>query len=312
MIKFSVIIPLYNGAEFISETLDSVVSQTYKNYEIVLVNDGSPDNVGQIVQEYIGQHPGVNFKYIEQENKGLGGARNTAICSATGEIIAILDQDDIWYPKKLELVAKVYTERPEVDVVCHDLNSRKNGVIIKEIICGPGSNDIYRDLLFESNCFSTPAVTFKKALVEKVGYFSEDRENIHLSEDYDLWLRFAGQGCEFYFLHEILGEHVRHGSNYSMNNIDRMVVSGVNVLNRHFHQMKNKKPFDYLRHLRRKAKIYYNAACLYRKTSLKETIVNFIRAFMHDPSIFIKLNLHKINPMLNRERHVKTHKGERN
>jgi glycosyltransferase involved in cell wall biosynthesis len=129
-VKFSIVIPLYNGAKFISATLDSVLAQTYKDYEIVLVNDQSPDNVGEVVKRYMMDHPAAKYIYIEQKNKGLGGARNTAIRHSTGEIIAILDQDDIWYPEKLAKVAAIYEQNPEVTIVCHNQNIRKNGRLI--------------------------------------------------------------------------------------------------------------------------------------------------------------------------------------
>lgn len=92
----SVIIPVYNGAKFIGETLNSVFDQTYPNIEIIVADDGSTDNTAEIVQS----HPNVH--YIYQENQGVSVARNAAISVANGEFIAFIDADDLWKPDKLQ------------------------------------------------------------------------------------------------------------------------------------------------------------------------------------------------------------------
>ncbi|MGB2651508.1 MAG: glycosyltransferase family 2 protein, partial [Candidatus Omnitrophota bacterium] len=169
--KFSVVIPLYNGANFIEATLDTVLAQTYTDYEIVMVNDGSPDNIGEVVKRYMADHYDIKFVYLEQENRGLGGARNTAMRHTSGDVIAILDQDDIWYPNKLEKVAHLYKEKPEVDIICHSQNVRKNGEVIRVFRPGPNGEDVYRKLLFVENMLSTSAVTFRKKAIDEIGYF---------------------------------------------------------------------------------------------------------------------------------------------
>src|SRR5688500_16843212 len=89
----SVIIPTYNAAEFIGETLDSVFAQTFKNFEVIVINDGSSDNVQleQVLQRYP-----VNLHYIKQDNQGAAAARNAGLHAATGEFVAFLDADDTW------------------------------------------------------------------------------------------------------------------------------------------------------------------------------------------------------------------------
>ncbi|MFH1581656.1 MAG: glycosyltransferase [Pseudomonadota bacterium] len=257
MIKFSVVIPLYNGANVIEATLDSVLAQTYRNYEIVLVNDGSPDNVGNVVKNYIADHPGTQFVYLEQRNKGLGGARNSAIRLASGEVIAILDQDDLWYPKKLERVAQVYEEYPEVEIVCHNCFIRKNGKITKLYQTGPFEKEMHRKMLFGGNRLATLATSFKKSVLEKVGYFSEDTEKIHLVEDYDLWMRMARANCKFSFISDVLAEYIQHDSNYSLQNIERMFESEMYVINSHYKLLSKRRFLDWARLRRRKAILYF-------------------------------------------------------
>ena len=266
--KFSIVIPLYNGAGFIENTLDSVLAQTYKDYEVVLVNDGSPDNVGAVARKYMTAHKGVEIAYIEQENRGLGGARNTAIRNASGEIIAILDQDDIWYPEKLERMAEIYKDDPEVDIIRHSQKVRKNGKV--ERVFSPGSRDknIYRELLFDDNTLSTSAVTFKKRITDEVGMFSEDRENFHFVEDYDLWLRMAEKGHKFHFMNDILGECTKHDSNFS-SDLGTMLKGELNMLAEHFKTFfknpKNRTLWNYYLKRRRFALAHFRISRKYFK-----------------------------------------------
>ena len=94
-IKVSAIIPFYNGADWLCEAVESVLNQTYKNIEIIVVNDGSPENVDYFLDKY-----GDKIKYFYQENQGVAVARNFAIANATGKYIALLDSDDVWLPEK--------------------------------------------------------------------------------------------------------------------------------------------------------------------------------------------------------------------
>lgn len=288
--KYSVVIPLYNGARSIEKTLDTVLAQTYKNYEIILVNDDSPDNVGIVVKKYIATHPGVEFVYVEQKNKGLGGARNTAIRHSSGDVIAILDQDDLWYPNKLERVTKFYKENQDVSIMSHDLNIQKNGEIIGVLPSGPLSDNMHRALLFRGNCLATPAVTFKKALIEDIGSFSENTEKYHLIEDYELWMRIARAGYRFCFIPEILGEYAVHDNNYSFLKAERMCKSAVNVVNLHYNKLKTKRSLDWYRLRHRRATLCYIAAfnLFYYARSFNQSIKYLIRALGSDPFLFFQ------------------------
>ncbi|MBU0683198.1 MAG: glycosyltransferase [Candidatus Omnitrophica bacterium] len=285
---FSIVIPLYNGAKFIEHTLDSVLSQTYKNYEIVLVNDGSPDNVGEVVKRYIACHSGIKFIYLKQKNKGLGGARNTAIKHANGEVIAILDQDDIWYPNKLEKVYAAYQKYPNVSIVCHDQYIRENGKIKCAAKTGPYEKDMYSKLLFKGNRISTSATTFKRSAIENVGYFSEDVDNLHFVEDYELWLRMALNKSEFFFLPEFLGEYILHDNNYIK--MHEKIASGeIYVINMHYKLLKHKKAFDWYRLRMRKADILFVLGYKLIKLdhSYLKGIIYIFKSFIADPLFFL-------------------------
>lgn len=288
MIKFSIVIPLYNGAGVIESTLDTVMAQAYKNYEVILVNDESPDNIGDIVKEYIAKHNGINFIYLEQKNKGLGGARNTAIRHASGDVIALLDQDDIWYPDKLAKVAKVYENFPHIDVVCHNQYIRKKGKISGVMSIGPGADDMHRYLLFNGNCLSTSATTFKKDAIERVDYFSEEVDKLHFVEDYDLWLNMAYLGYKFYFMPDFLGEYVLHGNNST--NYELTCKGNIYVLNKHYRIMKNKRVFDYLRYKARMAESLFVASYIsfFNNRDLKKGFFYSLKAFLNNPLLLFR------------------------
>lgn len=110
----SVIIPVYNGAKFLEEALQSVFAQDYSNLEIIVVDDGSTDNSAEIVQRF----PWV--KYIYQKNQGVSVARNTAITKASGEYIAFIDSDDIWMPEKLSVQIEVMLKHTEFRITTTD------------------------------------------------------------------------------------------------------------------------------------------------------------------------------------------------
>jgi glycosyltransferase involved in cell wall biosynthesis len=112
MPKISVVIPLYNKGFIISETLNSVLAQTFKDFEVIIVNDGSTDNGFEIVSQYTDNR----IRLYNQENKGAAAARNLGIEKATGELIAFLDADDYWYPNHLEELFKLYTDLPNCGI----------------------------------------------------------------------------------------------------------------------------------------------------------------------------------------------------
>jgi glycosyltransferase involved in cell wall biosynthesis len=107
----SVVLPVYNGAAFIADAIESILGQTYEPFELIVVDDGSTDGTAEIIRRY------PDVQYIYQENRGAGPARNTGIAAAQGEILAFLDADDIAPPTKLELQAGYLFEHPEADCV---------------------------------------------------------------------------------------------------------------------------------------------------------------------------------------------------
>ncbi|CAD5962250.1 putative glycosyltransferase RT0329 [Planktothrix tepida] len=116
--RISIIIPTYNGDHYISQAIDSVLSQTYSNYEIIIVDDGSTDNTLEIIQHYIEKYQSASLiRYIFQPNQGVAAARNLGIQEARGEFIALLDQDDMFWPEKLAHQVACFQANPDVAIV---------------------------------------------------------------------------------------------------------------------------------------------------------------------------------------------------
>jgi len=108
----SVVIPTYNSADFLIQALNSVLNQTYSNYEIIVVDDGSSDNTSQAIEPWRSQ-----IRYIYQDNQGVAAARNRGIDAATGDFIAFLDADDLFLPQKLQQQVAVFEAQPDLGMV---------------------------------------------------------------------------------------------------------------------------------------------------------------------------------------------------
>ena len=222
---FSVVIPAYNVEQHIIKTLDSVTSQTYSNYEIVITDDGSIDKTTTRIKNFFLRHRNIDWKVITQKNKGIGGARNTGIKNAKGDYVAFLDADDIWYPDKLFLTHEYIQHKGNIDLLCHDEVLIKYGQNKGVSTYGPYST--YKELLFNGNSISTSATVVKRSKLLKVGLFSENM-NFNGVEDYELWLRLS-KICNIEYLHEVLGEYHVHGAGIT-SNISKQLKNILNVI----------------------------------------------------------------------------------
>jgi glycosyltransferase involved in cell wall biosynthesis len=202
----SVVIPAYNAAKFIHKTLDSVRSQSFIDYEIIVVDDGSHDETTDVVNNYL-KNNSIRGCCTRQNNKGIAGARNTAIALAKGRFIALLDHDDIWYPSKLQRIIEEFRLHPHVGLVSHHLMMVKNGKKVGILKTGPASSRMYESLLFCSrgSLLAPTAAVFKKEKAVEIGGFRGNPE-FNTAEDFDFWLRLS-KVTEFHFINETLGEY---------------------------------------------------------------------------------------------------------
>ena len=209
----SIVIPVYNGDNYVREAIESALAQSYENIEIVVVNDGSPDDgkTRNACMEYEGK-----IKYYEKENGGCSSAINYGIKHSEGEFISWLSHDDLYYPDKIEYQIGLYEK--------HNLD-RNNTVISNEgdVIDSEGkkvfhpsygrkgylsSVEGFKYLLFEK-CFNGCGILIPKSLFEKGLYF---REDMRFVLDWNLWLKFAIAGAEFFVDGKVLVSNRRHSA----------------------------------------------------------------------------------------------------
>ena len=190
MPKVSVILPVYNNDIYLSQAIESVLHQTCKDFELIIVDDGSIDKTGEIAKKYADANPGVVL-YIYQENKGPGAARNTALKEAKGKYIAFIDGDDKWLESKLEKQVEVLDNNPDVGLVYSDFyyfSERKTKTVLrtkKEFELPRGDTTIH---FFFKYFMFTSTVMVRKVFTDKVGFF---REDIFVGEDFDFFLRLS-------------------------------------------------------------------------------------------------------------------------
>lgn len=185
----SVILPTYNCAHFLPDSIGSVVSQTYDLYEIIVVDDGSTDNSKEVLNPFM-----QKIKYIHlEQNRGLPTARNIGIQSAQGKYIAFLDADDLWLPEKLQTDIEYFNKHPDIGMVySRHTNIDEKGCVLN----GDGkrrlpSGNIFIQLFSEQNFIICSSVVVRKEVFETTGFFDEQLFNC---QDWDMWLRIA-----FYF-----------------------------------------------------------------------------------------------------------------
>jgi glycosyltransferase involved in cell wall biosynthesis len=185
-----VIIPAYNAARFLPQAIDSVVSQTFSDWRILLVDDGSTDKTAEVVAPYV-TRLGPKLKYIRQANAGLPAARNAAIRNSSAELLALLDADDVWLPERLAESVKCFEGRPEVGLA-YGFNSRidADGAVIDTFTKRPrhAEGKIARYIYMRVVQLPCPTVTFSRKAVDEVGMFDE---TLRATEDRDLWVRIA-------------------------------------------------------------------------------------------------------------------------
>ncbi len=223
----SVIIPAYNVADYVGAAIESALAQTYPRVEVVVVDDGSTDATAAAIEPYRSR-----IVFVQQENAGLGAARNSAMRAASGDLFALLDADDLWLPERLERLVPVLEARPEVGMVTSDSfvmddfepterrsypDRRRRPFPARE------ADQIPEIARFN---FLFVCVVFRRSLTERCGMFAEGPRrggpdaapvggppSVEGAEDYDLWTRFLISGARAAFVDEPLGYYrVRPGS----------------------------------------------------------------------------------------------------
>ncbi|MGB8733301.1 MAG: glycosyltransferase family A protein [Candidatus Sulfotelmatobacter sp.] len=189
--KVSVIMPTYMTAHLIAGALDSVFRQTFREFEIVVVNDGSPDTIE--LERVLAPYQ-EKIVYIKQENKRAAGARNTAIDRARGEFLAFLDSDDTWLPDHLALQMKLFEQDPALDLVyCDGMVDTPDGSRSFMETCPSRGPATFDALVVERCQIPVSTVVARRLALEKANFFDE---SLARCDDYDMWLRAAFWGAK--------------------------------------------------------------------------------------------------------------------
>ena len=221
----SIIMPAYNAESFIAGSIESVINQTYRNWELLIINDGSTDRTQTIAENY--SEKDNRIKVINQPNKRLGGARNTGIKNSSGEWIAFLDSDDLWASNKLQRQLEEAFRHSGASVI-YSNGYIFNGDNLKDLVTYPtksgsfSANDMYQ-MEYQANYIPVLAVLVKKELVDRIGY-QEERIFFYGCEDWDFWLRAAKLNAVFLGLEDYLFFYRRHGANMSSNSIQMRIA----------------------------------------------------------------------------------------
>jgi glycosyltransferase involved in cell wall biosynthesis len=212
MPKVSVIIPAYNAMNYLPETLKSVLEQTFTDFEVLIVDDGSSDNI----REWVSQVTDPRVKLLSQKNQGASEARNTGIKNSCGEYIAFLDADDLWEPTKLAKQVSCLEENPAVGLVyTWTALIDEQGISTGRVFVNNAEGEVWTKLIMHNiiECGSVPMV--RRCCFETVGVF--DHQNLgSYVEDWDMWLRIASR-YPFKVLKEPLVYYRQHPKNISKN-----------------------------------------------------------------------------------------------
>ena len=210
----SVIIPNFNYGNFLFQAIASVTYQSYSNWEIIVVDNFSTDDSEVICAQF---ELGSKLTFIRHANKGIvASSRNVGIKAASGELIAFLDSDDFWFPKKLGIAVEAYLGGAEVSYHSVKLVDGKSNVLFPRGFTRSRTvkTPISEDLLLRGNALVNSSVVASAEILKKVGYLDES-PRMAGAEDLNLWLRISKQTEKFVKLHGLLGAYRSHGSSFS-------------------------------------------------------------------------------------------------
>jgi len=203
-IAVSVVIPCYNSAALLPDTVQSVVAQTLRDKEIVLVDDGSMDDTGRLIEELIAAHPSCRMTLVSQANAGVGAARNRGIAAARGRYILPLDADDLIAPAMLAACAALLDDQPETALVFTDRQDFGDLTGAWEA----GRFEVNRLKYFNQLSYCT---MFRRTMWEEIGGY---RVNVSGFADWDFWLAAAARGFRGHHLRAPLLHHRRHAHSH--------------------------------------------------------------------------------------------------
>ena len=286
MFFFSIIIPTYNDLNNLKKCLRSVLRQNFKNYEIIIINDGSSDGT----QDFLDTLNKDNIKIFNLEtNQGPAFSRNIGINKSKGIWLAFLDSDDFWLRSKLQVTFDNIQLNNNFDVFCHN-QSRKEKLTrkIKKLYTGPYKNKFYKSLILEGNCLITSAIVIKKEFLTKNNIFFRIKKKYYSVEDYDLWLHLALNDAKFFFIRNFLGFYCIHKNNIT-NNIIQHKKNYLSLLYNHVFKLQTfeKNKFKLWRKIYCKYLIEIIIIYIFHINNFKKGTFLFLKSFRKYHFLFI-------------------------
>lgn len=275
MPKVSVIIPTYNRAKYVKEAIDSVLAQTFQDFEIIVVDDGSIDGTGELLKNYNGK-----IRYIYQTNKGLPAARNTGIRAAKGEYIAFLDSDDIWLPDKLDIQLKILEKNGDVGLIYSRMFViDEDGVVNPTVYPKWKLATTLDEMLTEGYGIGLPSTAImRKECFDRLGFFDESL--IGCGDDGDMFYRVEA----FYkiiVVEKPLIKYRKHNSNMTYDR-SKAYENYIRILNK---LRRVNKEGSLIFKIKYKTSLYhYNLGKIYFNEGVyQKALKNFIKAVANNP-----------------------------
>jgi glycosyltransferase involved in cell wall biosynthesis len=211
----TVVIPAYNASRYIAQALDSVKAQTFGDYEVIVVNDGSEDR--EELERILHSHP-LPIIYLSQENRGVSAARNAAIKIGRGEFYAQLDSDDQWKPNYLEVQLGILNDNPDIALIYPNATIIGDGATSEMDFMekSPSEGEVTFEALLQQKCIVMTSVTARMNVIREAGMFDE---SIRSCEDFDLWLRIVKNGGRILYHRRPLVLYRRHEGSLSSDRV---------------------------------------------------------------------------------------------
>ncbi len=212
--RVTVVVPVYNGEAYLAEALDGALAQSFRSFEIVVVNDGSTDSSGEIANAYAGRHPEL-VRVIDQTNAGLPAARNRALEAGRGSHFALLDADDVWYADHLQRAMDAFDVDPELALVHANIcRIDSHGAALSvPFRLWRKQTDPYLALALRREHVSCPTAVFSRQCIDTLGGFDLGFTGLGC-EDRDLWLRIAAQ-FRIHYIDAITAKYRIHAGSMS-------------------------------------------------------------------------------------------------
>ncbi len=267
---FSVIMPLYNQEQFVAESIQSILDQTFGDWELIIIDDGSTDRSGAIAESFAAKDDRITV--LHQANAGCAGARKTGIARATGTWLAYLDSDDLWFPDTLASYAAHIEQHPEAEFVYGYRHRLNEDGTVTELPARYQDRPTGTADLFERMYLSHLCVAYRRELYDKVGGYDPALRN---ADDYDMYLRMSLH-CRFEPIGRPTGQRRRHAGCLSQQTGYSRMLEG-EVLRRFVEHRGGGELLDADRVARRLGKLYYSAGRQYFKARCYREAIAAIR-----------------------------------